>query len=138
MTFTDLKKILIVDDEEDIRTIACMALELTGGFIVGQAASGVEAIADAPSFQPDIILLDFMMPGMDGPSTLRVIQSHPTLSRVPIVFMTGKVQPQEVAACLAMGAVAVISKPFEAMKLAEQIQKIWDTGQQLLPTGHGE
>jgi len=133
-----LRKIMIVDDEEDIRTIASMALELTGGFTIALAASGQQAIDEAPDFVPDIILLDFMMPGMDGPATLRVIQSHPTLSQVPIVFMTGKVQPQEVAECLAMGAIAVISKPFEAMKLAQQVQNIWDMSQQTLPAGYGE
>ena len=138
MKLSDPLKIMIVDDEDDIRTIAAMALELTADFVVALAASGQQAIDEAPAFGPDIILLDFMMPGMDGPSTLRVIQSHTDLSRVPIVFMTGKVQPDEVASCLAMGAVAVISKPFDAMKLAEQIQNIWDTGQQVLSTGRGE
>ena len=138
MKITGPLKIMIVDDEDDIRTIAAMALQLTANFTVALCASGQQAIDEAPAFGPDIILLDFMMPGMDGPSTLRVIQSHPVLSRVPIVFMTGKVQPEEIAACLAMGAVAVITKPFEAMKLAEQVQNIWDTGHQLLPTGHGE
>ena len=125
MQHKSLRKILIVDDDDDVRTIASMALELTGGFIVENASSGRDAIAKSISFHPDIILLDFVMPGMDGPETLRSFQSDSKLSHIPVVFMTGKVEQEDVARCLSLGACSVISKPFEAMLLAGQLQDIW-------------
>ena len=126
MRLTGLKRVYIVDDEEDIRTVACMALELIGGFVVGQAASGEQALAEAAAFGPNLILLDVMMPGMDGPASLKLMLADPDLSHIPVIFMTGMVQPQEVSAFLAMGDSAVIAKPFEAMKLAAQLHEIWN------------
>lgn len=121
----ELKRILMVEDEPDIQTVARLALETVGGFNVATCDSGEQALALAPAFTPDLILLDVMMPGMDGPSTLSALRHIPALASVPVVFMTAKVQPQEVESFMAMGAEAVIAKPFDPMALADQVRSIW-------------
>ena len=121
-----LKRILLVEDEADIRTIATMALEKVGGFEVVACASGAEALAAAPDANADLILLDVMMPGMDGPSTLQALRRIPATQATPVVFITAKVQPAEVRQYLALGALDVIRKPFAAMELSEDLRAIWD------------
>jgi two-component system OmpR family response regulator len=121
-----LQRILLVEDESDIRTIACMALEAVGGYKVLACASGQEAIRMAPESGADLILLDVMMPGLDGPSTLRELRKIPETAATPVVFMTAKVQPAEVAQYLALGALDVVAKPFDPMAVAADIQRIWD------------
>lgn len=120
-----LQRVLYVEDEADIRTVAKLALEAIGGFTVMTCASGEEALDGVESFAPDIILLDVMMPGMDGPSLLAQLRSLPALSAVPVAFMTAKVQPAEVAHFKSLGARAVIAKPFDPMTLADQVRSIW-------------
>lgn len=120
-----LKKILYVEDEPDIRTIAKLALEAVGGFVVTVCPSGEDAVASAVAFAPDLILLDVMMPGMDGPSTLKALRELPGLESTPVVFMTAKVQPQEIALFRSLGAVDVIAKPFDPMTLAARVGDIW-------------
>lgn len=120
------KKILYVEDEPDIQVIAKMSLEMLGGFTVCLCSSGAEALQQAQTFVPDLILLDVMMPGMDGPETLRQLRLMPTLADTPAVFMTAKVNSHEVNKYLANGAKAVIPKPFEPLKLPHQIQEILD------------
>lgn len=122
---TEPKRILYVEDDEDIREIARLALELVGGFEVMLCASGEQAVASAAAFNPDIILLDVMMPGMDGPSTLAALRRQPAVSHTPVAFMTAKIQPQEIATYKEMGATDVIAKPFDPMTLPEQIRTIW-------------
>jgi CheY-like chemotaxis protein len=122
----ELSKILIVDDEDDIRTVASMALEFGGGFTVEQASNGQQALNDIPVFKPDIILLDVMMPGMDGPEVFRRMKLDDFAKGIPVIFMTAKVQPHEVQGYMNLGAVAVIPKPFEAMMLASQVTRIWN------------
>ncbi|WMC10591.1 response regulator [Oceanimonas pelagia] len=122
---TEPKRILYVEDDEDIREIARLALEVVGGFEVMLCASGEQALADAAAFAPDIILLDVMMPGMDGPSTLSALRRLPAVSDTPVAFMTAKIQPREIAAYREMGAADVIAKPFDPMTLPEQIRTIW-------------
>ena len=122
----ELSKILIVDDEDDIRTVASMALEFGGGFTVEQASNGQQALNDIPVFKPDIILLDVMMPGMDGPEVFRRMKLDAFAKDIPVIFMTAKVQPHEVQGYMNLGAVAVIPKPFEAMMLASQVTRIWN------------
>lgn len=121
-----LQRILYVEDEPDIRTVARLALEHVGGFTVHLCASGDEARREAEAFAPQLILLDVMMPGMDGPGTLRALREIPALATVPVAFMTAKVQAGEVAALLALGALAVIAKPFDPMTLADQVRAIWE------------
>lgn len=120
-----LQKILMVEDEPDIRTVAHLSLQAIGGFTVELCSSGQEALVKAPVFQPDLILLDVMMPGMDGPTTFLELKKIPTLATIPICFMTAKVQPQEVAQYKAMGALDVVPKPFDPMTLPQLIRDIW-------------
>jgi CheY-like chemotaxis protein len=120
------KKILFVEDEPDIQTIAKMSLEMIGGFNVCLCSSGVEALQKALDYRPDLMLLDVMMPGMDGPETLRQLLLIPELAAIPAVFMTAKVNAQEISKYYSYGAKAVIAKPFEPLKLPEQIQAVLD------------
>ncbi|HEY3225623.1 MAG TPA: response regulator [Planctomycetota bacterium] len=128
MTPGPLNRILYVEDEEDIQTVAKIALETLGGFTLRVCGSGAEALQEAPAFRPQLILLDVMMPGMDGPSTLKSLRTLPGLENIPVVFMTAKVQPGEIAHFLEMGAVEVIAKPFDPMTLSDKIQDIWKGG----------
>ena len=121
-----LARILYVEDEPDIRAIAQMALEAVGGFTVIACASGSEALASAPGANADLLLLDVMMPGMDGPSTLKALRELPATANTPVIFMTAKVQAAEVAQYRELGAIDVIHKPFDPMELAAQINRIWE------------
>jgi two-component system OmpR family response regulator len=121
-----LSRILYVEDDADIRSVATFALETLGGFTVAGFESGAQAIAAAEAFAPQMLLLDVMMPGMDGPTTLIGLQAIPTLRDVPAIFMTAKVQPQEVTRYLAMGALDVIAKPFDPMALSDLVRAIWE------------
>lgn len=121
-----LNCILYVEDEPDIRVVAQMALQAVGGFDVIACASGQEALGAAPHARADLLLLDVMMPGMDGPSTLKALRALPATAQTPVIFMTAKVQASEVAAYKGLGALEVIPKPFDPMVLSAQIQRIWD------------
>jgi len=121
-----LARILYVEDEPDIRAIAQMALEAVGGFTVIACASGSEALARAPGAGADLLLLDVMMPGMDGPSTLKALRGLPSTANTPVIFMTAKVQAAEVAQYRELGAIDVIHKPFDPMELSAQINRIWE------------
>ncbi|MFE0752611.1 response regulator [Inquilinus sp. NPDC058860] len=120
-----LTRILYVEDDADIRSVAGFALEAVGGFVLAACASGEEALTQAPGFAPQLLLLDVMMPGMDGPETLAALRALPGTAATPAVFMTAKVQPQEVARYRALGAIDVISKPFDPMTLSDEIRAIW-------------
>ena len=121
-----LTHIMYVDDEPDIRAIVEMALQAVGGFAVTLCQDGREALEKAPQVRPDLILLDVMMPGMDGPQTLEALRRVPELAAVPVVFMTAKVQPAEVARFRELGAADVIAKPFDPMALSDQVRAVWD------------
>jgi len=123
-----LDRILLVDDEPDIRTVAQLALTALGGFSVECCASGAEALDKAREAQPDLILLDVMMPGMDGPATLARLRAEPATLGIPVVFVTARVQPQEVLAYKALGAIAVVAKPFDPMTLPQLLRDIWEGG----------
>lgn len=126
MADRELNRILHVDDEPDIREVAKLSLEGVGGFTVEVCASGQEALDVAPRFKPDLILLDVMMPIMDGPSTLRALRDNDETAYIPIVFMTAKVQKLEIVEFKELGAIDVIEKPFDPMNLADQVKAIWD------------
>jgi two-component system OmpR family response regulator len=120
-----LNRILYVEDERDIRTIATMALQMVGKFKVEACDSGEAALAAIDAFKPDLLLLDVMMPDMDGPSTLARLRQQPAGADVPAVFMTAKVQAIEIEGLRALGALDVIAKPFDPMTLAERLRAIW-------------
>ena len=125
MADSGLNKILYVEDEPDIQAVAKIALEAVGGFTLKTCSTGQEAIQHAVAFNPDLLLLDVMMPGMDGPSTLEKLREMPQLAQVPAIFVTAKVQPQEVQYLKALGAIDVIAKPFDPMSLSSQIEASW-------------
>jgi two-component system, OmpR family, response regulator len=126
MSPAHLRRILLVEDETDIQMVAQLALEAVGGFTVGICSSGSEAIAVAPAFAPDLILLDMMMPGMDGASTFKALRDMPPCAQIPVIFMTAKAQPGEIAQYKALGALDVIPKPFDPMTLSTTITTIWN------------
>ena len=121
-----LERILYVEDDLDIQAITVMVLEAISGFVLEACSSGKDALTKAVAFHPDLILLDVMMPGMDGPETLAALRQFPSLAKTPVIFMTAKVQPQEVQGYLALGAVGVIAKPFDPMALSDQLRELWD------------
>ncbi len=117
------RRVLIVDDDPDIRRIGALCLERVAGWEVVQAASGSECLERMdPDF--DVILLDVMMPGMDGPTTLDALGRRASTREVPVIFMTARVQLDEVEEYLEMGAQGVIAKPFDPMGLAAEVDSI--------------
>jgi two-component system OmpR family response regulator len=121
----ELKRILYVEDEASIRTIAITVLEAVGGFAVVACSSGKQALEAAPTAAVDLILLDVMMPEMDGPATLMALRQLPQTAQTPAIFMTAKVQASEIQHYKSLGAIEVIAKPFDPMTLSAQISEIW-------------
>jgi two-component system, OmpR family, response regulator len=125
MPLPALNRILYVEDEPDIQAVAKLALEMIGGFTVELCSSGQEAVRKAATFQPDLVLLDVMMPGMDGPTIFQALRKQPQTAAVPIAFMTAKVQTDEVERYTGMGAIGFVAKPFDPMKLADTVKRLW-------------
>ena len=123
-----LKKILLVEDDPTLRAVAKVALERVGGFIVEECQSGLEALAKAPVFNPDLVLLDVMLPEMDGPETMAALREQAATSEIPVVFLTAKVRRPEVTALEQSGALGVLCKPFDPMRLSEQVREYWSKG----------
>lgn len=122
-----LSKILYVEDDPDIQTVAKMAMEMIGGFTLEVCDDGYQALEKARDFQPDLFLLDMMIPGMTGIQTLERLREQPGLENVPAIFMTAKVQNHEVQDYKRQGVLGVIPKPFDPMGLANDINSIWQT-----------
>tara|TARA_R110002012_G_scaffold249366_2_gene426917 strand:+ start:1411 stop:1791 length:381 start_codon:yes stop_codon:yes gene_type:complete len=120
-------KILHVDDEPDIRAVTRLALESIGGFDVLSCSSGEEALTSVAAQAPDLIVMDVMMPGMDGPTTYRAFQKDPAAAGIPVIFMTAKTQKDEIGMLIELGAIGVIAKPFDPVQLSAEVQRIWDT-----------
>ena len=116
-----IRKILLVDDDRNIQMIAQMGLEDRPDWAVVVASSGPEALDKFEAEKPDLILLDMMMPGMDGKTTFSKLQERSNGSPVPVIFMTAKVQSHELQSYLELGAAGVISKPFDPMTLSQEI-----------------
>jgi CheY-like chemotaxis protein len=116
------KQILVIDDENDIREVARLSLELTESWTVFTANGGAAGTAFALSAEPDAILLDVMMPDMDGPSTLRVLQQQGTT--IPVIFLTAKVQAADRQKFMQLGVRGIISKPFDPLTLGQQIREM--------------
>ncbi|MGD0741166.1 MAG: response regulator [Terracidiphilus sp.] len=115
------RKILIIDDEDDIREVAALSLESVAGWEVIKASSGAQGLARAEEYQPDAILLDVMMPGMDGPTTFRELRKNQATAGIPVVLLTAKVQGTDQRRFADLGVEAVLFKPFDPMTLSAQI-----------------
>ena len=120
-----LSRLLYVDDDPTLTVLTRISLERVGGFMVKTCASGAEALAEATAFAPDLILLDVMMPVMDGPATLVALRKIPALTAVPVIFMTAKVQDDDLARYRELGAADVIGKPYDPVKLPDLVRAIW-------------
>jgi CheY-like chemotaxis protein len=127
MARPSLNRILLVEDDPDIQTVTSLALGSFGGFEVRICGSASEAVSSAAQFKPDLILLDVMMPGMDGVDTMLALRRIPATASVPVVFLTARVQPHEVERYRELGSLAVIPKPFEPTALAATIRAIWES-----------
>ena len=119
---------LIVDDEADIREVARLSLELIGGWVVSVADCGADAIGKARELLPDVILLDVMMPGIDGVETMRSLSDDPATRDIPVIFLTAKAQVGERRRLEEAGACGLIAKPFDPMSLPGQVAEILATG----------
>jgi CheY-like chemotaxis protein len=118
------RKILIIDDEDDIREVAALSLESVAGWDIVTANCGAQGIARAAEHQPDAILLDVMMPGMDGPTTFRELRKNPATAKIPVLLLTAKVQVTDQKRFADLGVSAVLSKPFDPMTLSKQISGV--------------
>ncbi len=118
------KLVLIVDDEERIREVVRVCLVKLAQWETLMAASGLEAIFLATTAQPDAILLDVSMPGMDGLETLQQLQNNPQTQSIPVIFLTAKVQPSEQLYYQQLGVVGLIVKPFDPVQISQQISKL--------------
>ena len=120
-------KALIVDDEEDVRYVARVSLGNVGGMMVIEACDGKEGIARARAERPDVILLDVMMPGMDGPETLKVLRGYAETAHIPVVFLTAKGMAAQVSELETLGADGIILKPFDPLTLAARVRAILES-----------
>jgi two-component system, OmpR family, response regulator len=119
-----ISKVLLVDDDHDLRRIAELSLINVGRWRVVLASSGKEALLLARQQQPDLILLDVMMPEMDGPTTLALLQNNEATADIPVIFLTAKVQTHEIDDYVQLGALGVITKPFDPMTLPWEIEQL--------------
>lgn len=120
-----LKKILVAEDEPDIQSVIKIVLEDLGEFTIKICSSGVEIMQEIDEFKPDLVLLDVMMPRMDGMTTLAEMRKRENLKNIPVIFVTAKNQIGESAHFLQLGAISVISKPFDPMALSDELRMIW-------------
>jgi CheY-like chemotaxis protein len=117
-------KVLIIDDEDDIREVAALSLESVAGWDVVMANSGTQGLARATEQQPDAILLDVMMPGMDGPTTFRELRKNPATAKIPVLLLTAKVQASDQRRFADLGVEAILFKPFDPLTLSQQIADV--------------
>ena len=121
-----LRRICCVEDDDDIRRIMRLSLEKIGKMTVDLVADPALAIDSMIAFRPDLVMLDWMMPGMDGPALLRKMREVPETRALPVVFVTAKASQRELAELRALGAAGTISKPFAPKDLPEQLRAIWN------------
>lgn len=122
----ELRKVLLVEDDPDIRVIVKSALEMLGGLEVRACASGAEALSVIDDFSPQLALLDVMMPELDGPGVLARLRTVPATATLPVIFLTAKTAVSEVQRLLELGATGVLMKPFDPLTLHEQVRKLWE------------
>ncbi len=118
------RRILIIDDEDDIRQVAALSLETVAGWDVIVASSGAQGLLRAEEHQPDAILLDVMMPGMDGPTTFRELRKNPATAKIPVLLLTAKAQGPDQRRFADLGVEAVLLKPFDPLTLSAQMERI--------------
>lgn len=123
------RRVLVVDDDDSIREVARLALELVGGWDVTTATTGPEGLERARELRPDVVVMDVMMPGMDGPTTFHKMQQDEDTKDIPVILLTAKVQAGDRREFDALGLAGVISKPFDPMTLAAQMAEILDWGE---------
>jgi len=119
-----IKKVLLVDDEDPIRLIAQIGLEDRPEWLILLASSGAEALTIANQEKPDLILLDVMMPGMDGKTALKKLRENTETAHIPVIFMTAKVQEHELKGYVDSGVIGIIAKPFDPMTLSTEIENL--------------
>lgn len=125
MTVRKLQRILHIDDEPDILAVTAFALRKIGGYTVQSADSGAKAVALAKEFVPDLILLDVMMPGMDGVETFAALRGDAATSNIPVAYLTATTQANEVQSLQDGGAIGVLAKPFDPAELCRSLEEIW-------------
>ena len=130
-------RVLHVDDEPDIREVVEISLGLDPDFSIKSCSSGADALSASEAWQPDLILLDVMMPAMDGPATLKHLRERPGTTHTPVVFMTARAQASEIEMFVSLGAVGVIPKPFDPMKLAESVKAFLQPSKAAMASMHG-
>jgi CheY-like chemotaxis protein len=125
-----MRRVLIIDDDDDIREVAALSLESVAGWTIASASNGPEGIACAREFRPDAILMDVMMPGMDGPTTFRTMQQITELAHIPVLLLTAKVHGVDQRRFAGLGVATVLFKPFDPLRLAQQIADTlgWEDG----------
>jgi two-component system OmpR family response regulator len=128
------KKVLFVDDDPGIRRVAELSLSKIGKYDVLLAKSGREALDLLQTERPDVILLDVMMPGMEGPAVLQELLDNPDLASIPVIFLTAKVQKHEIEHFLKLGAIGVISKPFEPSQLSNDVKALYQARDTVKPS----
>ena len=121
------RTVVVVDDEDDIREIAGLSLEL-GGWAVSSASGGQECLDRVAALRPEVVLLDVMMPTLDGLATLAALRALPLEQQPVVVFLTAKTQAREREHLLALGAAGVLAKPFDPMTLADDLAAVLDAG----------
>ena len=119
-----IRRVLIVDDDEDVRKIIELAASRIGKWETALAATGLEGLEKARCEPPDVILLDVMMPGLDGPETLALLRKDPATAHIPVIFLTAKAQRGELEGYKALGACGVIVKPFDVASFADEVRQI--------------
>jgi CheY-like chemotaxis protein len=125
---SELRRVMCVEDDADIRMILEFSLGTVGGYEVCCCPGGRSALAQAPGFRPDLVLLDVMMPDLSGPETLAALRELPVMQGVPVVFLTAKAMPDELEQLLDHGATGLIVKPFDPMTLPADIRPFWEHG----------
>jgi CheY-like chemotaxis protein len=125
---SELRRVMCVEDDPDIRMIIEFSLSTLGGYQVFMCPDGRTALAHTPTFKPDLVILDVMMPGLSGPETLAALRRQVEMAGVPVIFMTAKAMPNEVEELLQYGATGVIVKPFDPVTLPQDIRIYWEHG----------
>ncbi|QIL01358.1 response regulator [Sphingomonas sinipercae] len=125
---SELQRIMLVEDDPDIAVLAGIALQDFGGFEFRHFSSGSEALANVADFAPDLVILDYRMPEMNGGEVLAALRASEAGRLIPVMFMTASLMPRHVEALIEAGAIAVLPKPFDPLTLADEVTKAWQRG----------